>query len=73
VKGNETTPGLYQTVLGISLSDTGWPIFCPPTTVVETPDHTRHWTTYQEVGMINIYNTSFADDDATIYSILLSG
>ena len=39
-----------------------------------TPDHLHYWATYQETGMIIIYNSPSArDEDATIYAILLSG
>lgn len=38
-----------------------------------TPDHLHYWATYQEVGMIVVYNSpSASDEDATIYAILLN-
>jgi hypothetical protein len=39
----------------------------------ETPDHLHYWATYQQVSMTIIYNSPSAEDeDATIYSILVS-
>ncbi|HEX5809115.1 MAG TPA: hypothetical protein VFY25_10655 [Anaerolineales bacterium] len=37
------------------------------------PDHVRFWATYRQAGMTIIYNSPFADEDATIYAILLNG
>jgi hypothetical protein len=39
----------------------------------ETPDHLHYWASYQQAGMIIVYNSpSPEDEDATIYAILLS-
>lgn len=37
------------------------------------PDHFHYWAFYREASMTIIYNTPFADEDATIYAIVLSG
>jgi hypothetical protein len=37
-----------------------------------SPDHLHYWATYKEVGMTIIYNSPYADEDATIYAILVS-
>jgi hypothetical protein len=36
------------------------------------PDHVHFWATYRQAGMTIIYNSPFADEDATIYAILLN-
>lgn len=37
-----------------------------------SPDHMHYWVDYKQYGMTVIYNCSFADEDATIYAILVS-
>jgi hypothetical protein len=37
-----------------------------------TPDHIHYWATYAQSGMTVIYKSPFADEDATIYAILIS-
>ncbi|MDQ2692067.1 MAG: hypothetical protein M3Y68_08565 [Chloroflexota bacterium] len=37
------------------------------------PDHFHYWAFYGEASMTIIYNTPFADEDATIYAIVLNG
>ena len=39
----------------------------------DSPDHLHYWATYQQAGMIVIYNSPSAEDeDATIYAIHVS-
>lgn len=37
-----------------------------------TPDHMHYRATYHQAGMTILYNSPFADEDATIYAILVS-
>lgn len=37
------------------------------------PDHFHYWAFYREVRVTIIYNSPFADEDATIYAIVLNG
>lgn len=37
-----------------------------------SPDHFHYWAVYKGLGMTIIYNSAFADEDATIYAILVS-
>lgn len=37
-----------------------------------SPDHFHYWAVYKQYGMIIIYNSPYADEDATIHSILIS-
>jgi len=37
-----------------------------------SPDHIHYWASYKEAGMTIIYNSPFADEDATIYAIMIS-
>jgi hypothetical protein len=37
-----------------------------------SPDHMHYWATYHQAGMTIIYNFPYADEDATIYAILVS-
>jgi hypothetical protein len=37
-----------------------------------TPDHFHYWAIYKRYGMIIVYNFPYADEDATIHSILVS-
>lgn len=36
-----------------------------------SPDHIHYWATYKDAGMTIIYNSPYADEDATINSILI--
>lgn len=36
-----------------------------------SPDHTHYWVDYEQHGMVVIYNTPFADEDAMIYAVLI--
>lgn len=36
-------------------------------------DHTHYWAIYKKAGITIIYNSPFADEDATIYAIVLNG
>lgn len=35
------------------------------------PDHMHYWAMYHQAGMTILYNTPFADEDASIHAILL--
>jgi hypothetical protein len=37
-----------------------------------TPDHFHYWAVYKRYGMIIVYNSPYADEDASIHSILIS-
>jgi len=36
------------------------------------PDHMHYWAFYNEQGVTIIYNSPFADEDATIYAVLVT-
>lgn len=38
-----------------------------------TPDHMHYWAIYNQLDVIIIYNSYFADEGATIYAIVLTG
>ena len=40
--------------------------------VGKAPDHLHYWAVYKQAGMTIIYNSPFADEDATINAILVS-
>ena len=37
------------------------------------PDHFHYWAFYREASITIIYNSPYADEDATIYAIILNG
>ena len=37
-----------------------------------SPDHLHYWATYKQAGLTIIYNSPYADEDATINTILIS-
>lgn len=37
-----------------------------------SPDHLHYWAVYEQAGITIIYNSPFADGDATIYAILIN-
>jgi|SRR5215207_5127528 len=37
-----------------------------------SPDHLHYWAVYEQAGVTIIYNSPFADGDATIYAILVN-
>lgn len=36
-----------------------------------SPDHMHYWVDYDRYGIAVIYNAPFADEDATIYAVLV--
>jgi hypothetical protein len=37
-----------------------------------SPDHLHYWATYKQAGLTIVYNSPYADEDATINAILIN-